>query len=395
MADNENAEAADAQTNKPVGEDDQTAKIPRPGQTSDDGKVVLNSSTDSTIKPSDATRIAPAIPQVGSENKPPVSPTAKPVSAKTIKLKPVSDAVPDEDRDVGETISVDRKDLESEASPQVAAPEAAPIAKPTKSKTIKLKPLKPTSSIAADNELGDTLSLDKDSLSDIPADSLKSSASAREADSEDEEATIKIQKPSSSKKPSHPVPNMPGGKETIKLRPSNNTPPPPSAPTVNLQDPAQAPQVEGKRTIKLVPKKATEDDATQKTPKPPGPSDPTVNLKEVVETPAASPPSPSAPTMKMPADGEKAPAKPSAKRTLKLKSAASSAPAAPSPADDATATDTGVPAMSDSSKAPSSIEVMDTGGEPNIIFTLVALVSLGLLAYFTYLAGTQLMALNG
>lgn len=400
---NENNEAADAQVIKPVSEDDKTAKIPRPGGAPNDGKVVLKSGADSVIKPSDATRIAPAIPQPGENAKSPASPAkppspAKPISPQTIKLKPVSDTA-SEDVDAGETVSVDRDDVVANATPKVAKKnDAAPLpAKPAKSKTIKLKPLKPNAAPEDDQELGETLSLSRDSLPDIPAGALGGTTTPPE----DDEATIKIQKPTTTK-PSHPVPpaSIPGAKETIKLRPSNNTPPPPpSAPTVNLSpeeagDVATPPSSDGKRTIRLVPKSSTDDDATQRTPKP---SDPTVNLKEVAETPVPAPaqPTPSAQTVKMDTPPE-APKRASAKRTLKLK-----------PTGRPTKTDipkavgsTGTVDVDNSDSAvddaPSFEDAAsDSGGEPNIIFTLVAVISLGLLAYYAYLAGTQWMALNG
>ena len=391
MAENGNIEGAAGQTGKPVGEDDQTARIPRPGQAGDKGKVVLNSSTNSGIKPSDATRIAPAVPQPGDADKPPVS-QPKPKSAKTIKLKPVSEAVADDDQDVGETISVDRKDLDVPKAPTVAQNTAAPIAKPAKSKTIKLKPLKPNAAPTDDDDLGDTLSLDRDSLADIPSDSVKSPSES--SGGLEDEATIKIQKPSSAK-PAHPVPNVPGGKETIKLRPSNNTPPPPaspSAPTVSLEEAGSTPKSEGKRTIKLVPKKP-ESGAAQNTPKP---SDPTVKLKEVAETPAAPPPSPSAPTMKMPKEEEPAAKPAGGKPTLKLKSSSASAPEPPKDATAAEAAETDTE-QSEKTETQISGDISSdsVAEEPNIIFTLVAFVSLLLLAYFAYLAGTQFMALNG
>lgn len=398
MADNENTEATDAQASKPVGEDDQTAKIPRPGKPTN-GKVVLKSGADSVIKPSDATRIAPAIPQPGEAAKSPVAP-AQPASPKTIKLKPVSDAVA-EDQDAGETVSVDRDDVVANAAPTVAKNGAAPLpAKPSKSKTIKLKPLRPPNAVAEDDDdIGETLSLSRDSLTDIPADSL-----APGAPSVEDEATIKIQKPSTSK-PSHPVPasSMPGSKETINLRPSNNTPPPPpSAPTVNLSGAAAtgaaaspSASSDGKRTIRLVPKAATEDDSTQKTPKP---SDPTVNLKEVAATPAPAAAPISDKTVKL--DSPEA-TKPSAKRTLKLKPTGGPSPTAPAGPDGGDSDGTvdmqngTVDVQGESEPDTMPIDVANSSDEPNVIFTLVAVATLGLLAYYAYLAGTQWMALNG
>lgn len=393
MANNENTEATDAQASNPVGENDQTAKIPRPGQ-QNNGKVVLKSSADSVIKPSDATRMAPAIPQPGATAKPPVAP-AQPISPKTIKLKPVSDAVA-EDQDAGETISVDRKDVVGNAAPNVANNDAAPLpAKPAKSKTIKLKPLRPPNAAAEDDqEMGETLSLSRDSLSEISNDSLTPSTSTF-----DDEATIKIQKPTTTK-PSHPIPasTMPGSKETINLRPSSNTPPPPpSAPTVNLsgaEATGASPSASsgGKRTIRLVPKAAKENDSTQKPPKP---SDPTVNLKEVAETPAPATPAPDDKTIKL--DSPEA-TKPSAKRTLKLKPTGGPAPT-PAPPTSEEDTQTGGETIDIQDDKSANTPIITGGssdeGEPNVIFTLVAVVALGLLSYYAYLAGTQLMALNG
>jgi hypothetical protein len=86
----------------------------------------------------------------------------------------------------------------------------------------------------------------------------------------------------------------------------------------------------------------------------------------------------------------------SAKRTLKLKP--TGGPTPPTPEDGGDAAD-GTVSMTDSDPitgVQTSTDIAtDNGGEPNIIFTLVAVVTLGLLAYYAYLAGTQWMALNG
>jgi hypothetical protein len=149
----------------------------------------------------------------------------------------------------------------------------------------------------------------------------------------------------------------------------------------------------GKRTIRLVPKN-TENDSTQKTPKP---SDPTVNLQEVANAPGAATTEPSTQTVKMPTPDDEASKPASAKRTLKLKPTAGPKPPETSETGSADGETNETMTKTDNASSPGQISDvnLDNGGEPSIIFTLVALVTLGLLAYYAYLAGSQWMTLNG
>jgi len=368
MTDKESKEELKIEVKKPgLAGDDKTAKIPKPLKpgTTDDKKVVLNSGTDSAIRPSDATRIAP-------------SPLAVPPGAE-------------------ETVQMDKSDVKdvpkiangaqaTDDSTQKTVKPPPPISKTAKSKTIKLKPLKP---IAADEEnQEETLSMDRDALMDKDMPSSLG-ATSKEASLEDED-TIKIQKPTTTK-PAHPSPSIPGAKETIKLRPSNTTPPP----VAGAADEENQETISmSKKTIRLVPKKPgnATDDSTQKTAKP---SAPTVKLGGA--PPAAAAPAapaaaaPSAPTVKLPEPAAAPPpAAASAKRTLKLKSSAKTV-ATPPPAPGGAAAPPLDATEPDASKAKKEKKPKDVekGANPSIIFTIAALFTLILMAYYTWMAVGQ------
>ena len=376
------AKVDDAAPLKPkAGEDDQTAKIPKPLKPGEEKKVVLNSATESTIRPSDATTMAPAVVPGAIDMK-------KTESGNVAVVDSIPSAV-------------------AEAKPSSATPPPIPAgASSTKGrKTIKLKPLKKDAS--ADDNVEETISMDRDSLLEgegVP--SLAGAPAASKDENLEDESTVKIQKPEMNK-PAHPTPIVPGSKETIKLRPSTTPPPPVSAAGVTKTASASADEAEetlavSKKTIRLVPKKPGDDDSTQKTPKQdaaaatPGapipsakPSAPTVKLQEpddVTQKTAR----PSAPTVKMPEEAPAASAAPdspaSSKKTLKLKT---TQPAAPPPQ---AAGDPGMPPPD----APGADEqgsvtpiASDAGASPGIVMTLVAVVSLIAIAYFVWIVGGQ------
>jgi len=392
--------------------EDQTAKIPKPLKpaATDDQKVVLNSGTDSAIRPSDATRMAPAV----------VPPAQK---EETVTMGK------DEVKDVPNVAKPPAPGADDSTQKTVKPP--APVSsKDIKAKTIKLKPLKPTTEDEDNQE--ETLSMERDALLDKdmpsslgapPPAAAPAAAPAAEAPapSTDDEATIKIQKPTTTK-PSHPVPNIPGAKETIKLRPSNTTPPPPAAPGAADDSDSQETVSMSKKTIRLVPKKAgTEtDDSTQKTAKPsaptvkltdskgpaaaaPGapaaPAAPTAQAPAAAAAPAAPPASaaPSAPTVKLP---EPAAAPPAAtggggsKRTLKLKSSAKTVatppPGATEPGQDAPPAGGAPPADAKAkAKKPKKKKDPEKGAEAGIIMTIAAFFTLLLVAYYAWMAVGQ------
>ncbi len=322
--------------------DDKTAKITKPNKAGayDNKKVVLNSATDSAIKPSDATRIAP-------------SPVAAP-------------------QGVEETIQMDKsdiKDVPKIASPQKSADDAtqkttkppAPISQTAKSKTIKLKPLKPVNS--DDDNQEETLSMNRNAILNNEMPTLGASSGTPE------EETIKIQKPPSS---------IPGAKETIKLRPSNATPPPLGGKNTEQETISMS-----KKTIRLVPKipGETTDDSTQKTAKP---SAPTVKLGEVPPAPAAPP---SARTVKMPGSAAQ-PAKPNiGKKTLKLKTTPK-APAAP-PAGGAPPAPDAAAKTGKKGKAPKAQEEKVAKENPKALMTIAAVLSFFLMVYYAWMAVGQ------
>ena len=345
MADMDKNDAPKVELKKPTLEgDDKTAKIAKPPKAGDDQKVVLNAGTDSAIRPSDATKISPS---------------------------PVQSLDPEE------TLTMDRSEVKD--VPQLAGTaDAAPISKKEKSKTIKLKPLKPVTSDDDANQ-EETLSMDRGALLENEMPTLGGGKPGVE-----DEATIKIQKPTTSNKPAHPTPNIPGSKETIKLRPSSATPPPADAQSTETD---QETISMSKKTIRLVPKQPgnTSEAPTQKTAKP---SAPTVKMNEAA-------PAPSAPTVKMPDNQAPQTAAPAAaKRTLKLKSNKPAAPQAPQPA--APPASGGAKPPATPQKAPSEKQETteapvadDKSAEPKIVLTLVAIFTFILIAYYAFMVFGQ------
>lgn len=227
-----------------------------------------------------------------------------------------------------------------------------------------------------------------------------------------EDETVKIQKP-------RPVatPTVPGVKQTIKLRPSSNTPAPENTEdTLSFAPPSPSPApapvavapvsapTEGapaaKRTIRLVPKKADStsggnETATAALSKP---SSPTVRLEEPQQS--GSPAARSAATVKLQADGggQEQPVTASAppKRTLKLKPVRSGEPApAPAPAPSpAGATDSEMAAYGATESAPpvASMPMQSVaqaaGGvssdEPSVLHTIFACAALLAMIFFTW-----------
>ena len=368
MTDNEKKDDVTLQVKKPsIGGDDKTAKIPKINKPGTPGsqKVVMNAASNSSIKPSDVTKISPAVP---------------PGAEETIQMDK------SEVKDIPEIAGLQNS---TDDSTQKTLKPPAPISKTAKSKTIKLKPLKPIN--ATEDNQEETLSMDRNALIDeeMPSLGAPSAPTAAKDPGLDDEATIKIQKPVS-QKPTHPTPAIPGSKETIKLRPSTA-----AAPAAKPED-NMATVSMSKKTIRLVPKQpGTSNDATQVAAKP---SAPTVQLGAPPPAPAAPaavppppPAAPSAPTVKMP-EPAPAPAAPpaaasSGKKTLKLKATpkppAAGAPAPPAATGGGTgSTETDAPAQNKKGKAPKE---KVTGADPGIVMTLVAFITLILMVYCTWM----------
>ncbi|MFZ2656832.1 MAG: hypothetical protein WAX69_18000 [Victivallales bacterium] len=292
-----------------------------------DKKVVIGSTSDSVVKPGDVTRISPAVNIDVSED-----------SVETSNIARIKTAEEDKGK-----------------------------------KTIKLKPV---------------------TVAESPSGA---------APSQDDE-TVKIQKP-------RPVATstVPGVKQTIKLRPSSNTPAPDTEDTVSFAPPPQqqAPAPEAapvesapaaKRTIRLVPKKADatgggNDVATAAISRP---SAPTVKLEEPAQ--AAAPVSRSSVTVRLPSEGgsEQQPSAPP-KRTLKLKPVKAAGEPAPAPApapSPAGATDSemaaigsgesSVPPMAATSQESGAAAGTATSDEPSMIHAVLAFAALFVMLYFTW-----------
>lgn len=189
------------------GEDDQTARIPK----SDVNKVVLNSATDSAIRPSDATTMAPAF--TGSDLG-----MRKTESGNVEVLDSISPSV---------STASDPGGASMTPSPTATSSSGDNVGR----KTIKLKPLKKEAPppAADDENAEDTLSMDRSALlegeMDMPGLGGAGAAETKIDDAPtgvnlDDEDTVMIQKPKVTAKPPHPKPSLPGSKETIKLRPS-------------------------------------------------------------------------------------------------------------------------------------------------------------------------------
>lgn len=390
------------------GEDDQTAKIPKipkPGEK--DKKIVLNSATESTIRPSDATTMAPAVVPEKIDMR----------TTESGNVEVVDDAKKTPEPAVANNPAAPPKPAAPTTPPKPAAPAAATPADESKGrKTIKLKPLKKDTT-AEEEKAEETISMDRSKLAEdnkMPPLAVSKPADEGGADDEsnlEDEATVKIQKPAMSK-PAHPTPVVPGAKETIKLRPSTTPPPPGSAPSgITKTEPAAGddPGATGKKTIRLVAKKPGEDDGTQKTPKPsaptaaapaappaaggaPGtakPSAPTVKLSEGSAQKSAKP---SAPTVKLPDESASGGA---SKKTLKLKPTSPAAPppqAASEPGGGgmppASAPPAGGPSEGPTGKI-AGAKPKAKGSDPGIVLTLVAVLAFMLMAYYVWMVAGQ------
>jgi len=358
----------------PVGEEDQTVKIPKPLKKTDK-KVVLNSATDSTIRPSDATTMAPAFEMRKTEtgNVEITDAAPPPLIAKA-------------NGDVG-------------GAGKTPAPVATEAVANKGRKTIKLKPLK--KDVSKDDSVEETMSMDREDL-------MKNMPSLGGDSNLDDEATVKIQKPKPTKVP-HPTPKIPGSKDTIKLRPSTTTGLEAAIEEDNENDETVS---VSKKTIRLVPKKSGDDDATQKTPKlqsnvakPSAPtvklqaqaedvtqktprlSAPTVKLKDSVEDVTQKTPRPSAPTVKLPdapAPEAGAPPAASSKKTLKLKS---SAPPPPPPQAMVDGSEPSITPPTVNKKEVAGTP--DKGSEPGIVMTLVAVLTLIAVSYYVWMVAGQ------
>ncbi|HCE43472.1 MAG TPA: hypothetical protein DET40_07975 [Lentisphaeria bacterium] len=292
-----------------------------------DKKVIIGSTSDSVVKPGDVTRISPA---VGGD-----------VSEDSVETSNIARIKTGAEEDKGK-------------------------------KTIRLKPV----TAAEGSEAG--------------------------APPPQEDETVKIQKP-------RPVatPTVPGVKQTIKLRPSSNTPAPDTEATVSFAPPPQqqaaAPEAaptEGapaaKRTIRLVPKRA---DATaggnEANAASVRPSAPTVKLEEPAQ--AGAPAGRSAVTVRLPAEGGGEPAGAPPKRTLKLKPVKPAGEQAPAPApapSPAGATDSEMAAISaaDNTIPPMAMSQQEsyasagaaTSDEPSMIHAILAFAALFVMIYFTW-----------
>ena len=356
--------------NAPVGEEDQTVKIPKPLK-KDGSKVVLNSATDSAIRPSDATTMAPAVEMRKTE---------------TGNVEVVDDAPP----------MVAKANGDTGGASKTPAPVATEATANKGRKTIKLKPLK--KEVPEDDSVEETMSMDR---GDLMKD-MSGMGGGDDKNNLEDESTVKIQKPKPTKT-AHPTPNIPGSKETIKLRPSTPTG---LEAAIEEEDNENEETVSvSKKTIRLVPKKPGDDDATQKTPKlqPPNaakPSAPTVKLQAPVDDVTQKTPRPSAPTIKLPdtpapeASAAPAAAAPppasapdktavSSKKTLKLKSSAPPPPAPQAMVD-------GDEPVAPATAAKNTVsEFSDKGSEPGIVMTLVAVLALLTVSYYVWMVAGQ------
>ncbi len=324
----------------------------------EDKKVVVPSSADSSIKPSDMTRIAPA-----------AQPSIEPRKLKTIKLKPLKTVAPASPNDE-ETVSLKREKLAAEQPRQAGEDDA----------TVGIDKMKSSKSPMMNVET-------------VLAPPMPSEVSG-EATAEDD-ATVKIEKVA--KRPT--APSIPGVKQTIKLRPSSSvsdaaspdagpapastkqtlklTPSQPSA-TAPEAPPAAASSAkdEPKRTIKLVAKK---------------PSAPTVKLDSPASAPTVATPPPEGPA----ATGTQ-----TAKRPLKIKTPGSSAPPPPAPAssDVGMATEHGAAPMAEPSVSAQQHQQQmqypgQQGEQASAISTIAASLTLVALGYFAFQLFSQYKSL--
>lgn len=310
----------------------------------EDKKVVVPSSADSTIKPSDVTRIAPA-----------AQGSVEPKKLKTIKLKPLKTVAPASSQNTEETISMSRESSSSESqTPSTDEDATIGINRGVTSETVLAPPM-------PEENTG----------------------------SPEDDATVKIEKVSKQQQGPSAAPSIPGVKQTIKLRPSSSvsdatapvatqqpaskqtlklTPtasPAPSAPQQG-QEAEEAPESGSagstKKTIKLVAKK---------------PSAPTVKLDSPASTPTVS------------ATSEDA-APSSSKRTLKIRTTSMPPPPAPAQSDMGMATEHGAPPVAEPPPLAGSQQYADqmqgqqADDAPSVLNTIAASISLLALAYFAY-----------
>jgi len=192
-----------------AGEDDQTVKFPKKEMNANPRVSLGASAAGKGVNPSDETSIAPA----PGQNK----------GRKTIKLKPITGDVPNDDN-VEETISIPRDSVKEDET--IAVPPLNQVAPPS----------------------GGNGNLD-------------------------DESTVKIQKPKMTK-PAHPIPDVTApqageeSKQTVKLRPPSND-------SGKMKATSAA---SSKKTIKLAPQE--ENKSKSKKNAAPKPSAPTVKIPE-------------------------------------------------------------------------------------------------------------------
>ncbi len=303
----------------------------------EDKKVIVPSAAGSSIRPSDATRIAPAAQETLGQRK-----------LKTIKLKPLTTVAPAQDVNEEETVSFKRD-------------------------SIKLAP--DTSSAIGEEDA--TVGINKMNTRTV----LQATPSDQSVG--DEDATVKIQK--TQKPQSSSASPIPGVKQTIKLRPSSMsaessqvaptpnttkdtmklTPAPSSAPSED-SEPDSAEDAT-KKTIKLVAKK---------------PSAPTVKLDEPSSAPTVLTPD----STKTPISETHAP-----KKTLKIKAPGAPPPPMPPSTDVGMDTEHGAPPVMEAGQQPGGAQQYQLHeqykvkeNEASTLTTIAASISLLALGYFTY-----------
>ncbi|MEI7817941.1 MAG: hypothetical protein WCI45_12210 [Desulfuromonadales bacterium] len=365
-----------------------------------DDKVVIGSNGGTPVKPGDLTRITSVSKVDLSENDPDATAAIPRTSFNTNTANTANDAA--------ETATVKRQEMKAKLEED----------KPKKA-TIKLKPVVVEGVETVTVPLPTQAPRIVTTTTAAPAPvTSQATAVPKFASTDQEDETVKIQKPRSVNASSA----VPGVKQTIKLRPSSTTPapisgsesnaaiipqapPPPAAPQAP-QPPPVAGGSEAKRTIRLVPKKSDATSGSDQVLATAKPSAPTVKLEEPpapVPTPVPAEPVRSAVTVKLPSTDSGADAA-APKRTLKLKSSrapeVSVAPSAPppmaqpaatipnSPVAAASATDSEIPAIAAAHGIPlEKGQQYSTAGkqEPSIIFTIAACVAFFVMAYFTWM----------
>ncbi len=313
----------------------------------EDKKVVLPSNADSAIRPSDVTRLEPA---VGA----PVSAEAR--KLKTIKLKPLKPVAPAQDISQEETVSIGR-----------GAPE--------------------DNGTSAEDDA--TVGIDKMAKKPVVQEEVPPAASG----TEDEDATVKIQK-SQKQQAAQTAPPIPGVKQTIKLRPSSA-----SGEASATQTAASATPMVAKPTMKLTPTKtgiAPETAAAQAQEAPPADDGQKKAIKLVAKKP-------SAPTVQL-APSEQEEQAPTAtatqvpKRTLKIKTQGGPPPPpSASRGEVGMSTEHGAPPMAEPPQG-SPLEYQQMSGqkpaeETSALVAVAASIALIALGYFAYMLFDQYKSL--